>query len=100
MAHSLRSNEHRVIGFPSLLPQNVLPTRGDVLKRILLSRDTEEQLQQKAFNNIPWTDIIQPVVQDLVEIWKKASIPTVAEQSIKKAANGLWQECKKAVLAN
>ena len=82
MAHSLRSNEHRVIGFPSLFPQNVLPTRGDVLKRILLSRDTEEQLQEKAFNNIPWTDIIQPVVQDLVEIWKKASIPTVAKQSI------------------
>ena len=91
----MRSNEHRVIGFPSLLP-----TRGDVLKRILLSRDTQEQLQGKTCNNIPWTDIIQPVVQDLVDSWKKASIPTITEKSIEKAVNGLWQECKKAVLAN
>lgn len=97
MAHSLRSNEHRVIGFPSLLPQNVLPTRGDVLKRILLSRDTQEQLQGKTCNNIPWTDIIQPVVQDLVDSWKKASIPTITEKSIEKAVNGLWQECKKGM---
>ena len=40
MAGSLRSNEHEILGFPALLPENVLPTKSDVLKRILLSKET------------------------------------------------------------
>ena len=40
MAGSLRSNEHEILGFPALLPENVLPTKSDVRKRILLSKET------------------------------------------------------------
>ena len=94
MAHSLRSHEHKVIGSPSPLPQNVLPTRGDVLKSILLSRENQEKLQDKSSKHIPLTDIIQPVVQDVVALWGKASIPIIAEKSVEKAITGLWQECK------
>ena len=94
MAHSLRSHKHKVIGFPSPLPQNVLPTRGDVLKSILLSRENQEKLQDKSSKHIPLTDIIQPVVQDVVALWGKASIPIIAEKSVEKAITGLWQECK------
>ena len=94
MAHSLQSNEHKTIGSPSPLPQNVLPTRGDVLKSILLRRDQEE-LTGKPRNNIPLLDVIKPVVTDLLDVWGKASVPTIVENSVEKAVMGLWQECKR-----
>ena len=74
MAGSLRSKEHEILGFPSPLPDNILPSKGDVLKRLVLSKETlQQELGRK---NVPVAKIAQPIISELIMIWDKASIPT------------------------
>ena len=95
MAQSLRSNEHKIIGFPSPFPQHVLPTKGDVRKRMLLSRESLEQTLGKKI--VPLPKIIQPVVEELVSLWEKSSIPTIVEKSIQRALTNLWEGSRRGL---
>ena len=98
MAESLRSKEHEVLGFPSPLPKNVLPSKGDVLKRLVQSKESLQiELDKK---NVPISKIVQPVISELIMIWDKASIPTMQYRSIDKALTTLWQNATRNVAKN
>ena len=94
MSDSLRSNEHQIFGFPSLLPQNVLPSKSDILKRLLLSkRNLAETTYGKTI--IPVGQIVKPIIGELILLWDNASIPTIAYKGIEKALIKLWEQAKK-----
>lgn len=95
MAKSLRCNEHEIIGFSTPLPENVLPTKADVVKRLQLSKDNLELTTGK--QKIPVSEIIKPVVGEIIEIWEKASIPTVAVRGIERALGKLWDQSKQGL---
>ena len=90
MAKSLRSNEHKVIGSASSFPENVLPTKSDVVKRTQLSKDHLEFSTGK--QKIPVSQILEPVLEELGQLWQKASIPTINESGIEKAVSKLKQD--------
>ena len=71
---SCRSSENTVFGFPSLSPTKSLPTHLDVLKRMLLRKT---QVTDTSNTTILVSTYALPVARELMEIWKKASIPTV-----------------------
>ena len=89
MAKSLRSNEHKVIGSASFFRANVLPIKSDVLKRMQLSKDHLEF--STGMQKIPVSQISAPVVEELGQLWKKASIPTSGKAGIEKAVSKLWK---------
>ena len=95
MAKSLRSNEHKVIGSASCFPENVLPTKSDVVKRMQLSKDHLQFSTGKL--KIKVSQILEPVVEELVQLWKKASIPTIAQNGIEKAVSKLWEHSKQGL---
>ena len=66
MAKSLRSNEHKVIGSASSFPENVLPTKSDVVKRTQLSKDHLEFSTGK--QKIPVSQILEPVLEELGQL--------------------------------
>ena len=92
MAVSLRSKEDQIFGFPSLLPENVLPTRSDILKRMLLSKQSLAETTGKTI--IPVTQIVKPIIGEVILLWGKASLPTIAYKGIEKALSKLWEQAK------
>ena len=94
MADSLRSKENQVSGSSAPLPQNVLPTKGDVLKRLHLSRQT--LTLQRGNVKIPVPDIVSPVLDELLHLWERASIPTISIKGIEKALIKLWGNIRSA----
>ena len=93
MAGSLQSNEHEILGFPALLPENVLPTKSDVLKRILLSKETFD-------TKVTVAKFVQPVTIELIMIWDKASLPTVQHRTIENGLISLWNKATHASSKN
>ena len=55
------------------------------------------EVHGKSYKKIPFTEVVEPVVKDLVAIWEKASIPTIAEKGIVKAVSSLQEEKKRAL---
>ena len=60
-------------------PPNRLPTNGDVLKLLLLYH---EQLGESTTEKFKAEDSCNSVTLDLIEIWEKATIPTMTYSSI------------------
>ena len=56
-------------------PDNVLPTKSDVVKRVQLSKDHLEFSTGK--KKIKVSQMLEPVLEELEDLWKKASIPTI-----------------------
>jgi hypothetical protein len=92
MAASLRSKDHEIIGSPSKLPENVLPNKEDVLKRLLLSKEVilANSPGDKAKPKVE--KFAQVVVAELIMIWDKFSIPTVTHRAILNALCALWRK--------
>ena len=95
MAKSLRSNEHKVIGSASSFPENVLPTKSDVVKRVQLSKDHLEFSTGK--QKIKVSQMLEPVLEELADLWKKASIPTITKRGIERAVTKLWEHSKQGL---
>ena len=91
----MRSNEHKVIGSASSFPENVLPTKSDVVKRTQLSKDHLEFSTGK--QKIPVSQILEPVLEELGQLWQKASIPTISKSGIEKAVSKLWEHSKQGL---
>ena len=89
MAKSLRSNEHQIIGFSAPLPKNVLPTKLDVVKYMQLCKDDLELKTGRKKH--PVTSFAKPVIEELLALWQKASIPTITEKGVEKPLIKLWQ---------
>ena len=91
---SLRSMENAVFGYPSPFPQNILPTHSDVLKRILLSK--ESLVTETGRSKPSIREIVKPIVPELEQIWRKASLPTLSEDSIRRNLEQAYEMGKKA----
>ena len=93
MATSLRSNDHGISGSSSPLPDNVLPTKLQVLKGLQLSK---ENLVSEGKTKIPVKDIIKPVLSQLLLVWNSASIPTITYRGVERALHKLWESMRDA----
>ena len=93
MASSLRSKDHQIAGSASPLPENVLPTKNQILKRLQLSKETGKLGNEKGM--IPVTQIIKPVIGELVLLWGKATIPTISYRGIERALTKFEKSCNK-----
>ena len=89
MAESTRSKDRKVTGPLSPLPQNVLPTKFHVLQQLQIEK---ENLVSAGNKKPPVKSFVEPVISQLILVWKKASIPTIEERSIDKALTTLWTE--------
>ena len=87
MATSLRCNDHEISGSSAPLPDNVLPTKLQVLKSLQLSK---EILVSGGKKQCSVNDIIKPVLSQLFLVWEKASIPTIAYRGVERALTKLW----------
>ena len=87
---SLRSKEHKIYGSSSPFPNSVLPTESDVFKRVMLSKEKLEieRGKKKIMKKVFFT----PVIQELIEIWQKASIPCISTRGIEKKLDKLYEE--------
>ena len=92
MAASLQSKDHDTIRSPSQFPDNVLPNKESVLKRLLLSKEAllANSPSDKAKPKVE--QFAQVVVAELIMIWDKFSIPTMTHRGILKALCALWQK--------
>ena len=64
---------HPVFGQPAVLPTNVLPTIGDVLRFVWkLKCDMEQNAVGKNFKSVDTSAVIKQVVVGVSEIWKMA----------------------------
>ena len=88
---SLRSKDNPVFGFPSPFPPNRLPTNGDVLKLLLLYH---EQLGESTTEKYKAEDSCNSVTLDLIEIWEKATIPTMTYSSICRKVRTAYDSAK------
>ena len=90
---SLRSKENPIFGFPEPLPANCLPTNSDVLKSLLFYKDQLTQLC-KTNKKVEISSFAQPVAHDLLEIWQKASIPTMTLIAVERRLKCLYEKAK------
>ena len=92
-ASSLRSKENPIFGFPTALPTNYLPTNSDALKTLLFYKD---QISQSCERNqkIEISKFAQPVAHDLMEVWQKASIPTVKVAAVENKLKSLYEKAR------
>ena len=85
---SRRSGDNPVFGFPCELPSNSLPTHFDVLQRLLLSKGNVTDSETA---KTPLKDFVDPVAEEVMEVWKKASLPTVSLKRIKLQVTEIYQ---------
>ena len=82
MAQGTRENTARpicpVFGAPLELPANVLPTYSDVMMFYLQTADTVTK-KQKMYQS-SFTDVAEIVIINVINIWSKASVPTVSHK--------------------
>ena len=58
-------------------PDNVLPTKSDVVKRVQLSMSKDHLEFSTGKKKIKVSQMLEPVLEELENLWKKASISTI-----------------------
>lgn len=91
---SRSTTEDPIFGYPSPLPETVLPTYTDVGKAILYIQKTKTE-GETACLQIPLAEILRTVCSDIEELWKKASVPTVSTKTITDKLKILWEQRRK-----
>jgi len=89
MAESVRSKDRQVTGSLSPLPQNVLPTKLQVLRQLQIEK---ENLISGGNKKPQVQSFVKPVISQLILVWGRASIPTISYRAIEKALANLWTE--------
>jgi len=84
--------KHSHFGKPTKFPVNQLPTKTDVYRHYLHVR---KNLPSSAKANPSVRDVCKSVLTDLTAVWKRASIPTVTENSLLKRLVRLVEEANK-----
>jgi len=79
-----RSHTCPVYGLPSKLPDNQLPTVGDVMRYYMYVKDD-------LASNTKSAEIIHIVSNGIVALWQKASIPTVSQRRVDQKVETLHQ---------
>lgn len=82
------------LGFvkPSVLSEETLPTKMDILKRVCLAYDDKLGDENKSE---PLESFIPNIVDEVVEIWKKTKIPIMSEKGIILKMRRLIEDYKK-----
>lgn len=70
----------------SQIPSNKLPTNADVIKAISFEKENA---------NISKDDSIKIVLNQIDELWKRAMIPVVTKQRVKKKLSAYFDEYSK-----
>lgn len=76
---------------PRRLPGSQLPTNGDVIGRIQMIRI--ERMQAASVideRQVPIHGCIQVVVDEILELWKRASLPVSKHPNVAAAVRNLW----------
>ena len=76
---------------PCDLPQNQLPTGGEVVGRIMLLRLKEMRERQVEENRVSIHSIISQVSKEVMAIWQRASVPTKHEYKVRAEISKLWK---------
>ena len=83
---------HRQFGIkPKRLPEEQLPTNGDVIGRLLMVRI--EMMEERSVTDerkAPIEPCLKKVTNETLALWHKASLPTRSDQSVLKDVRKLW----------
>ena len=82
--------ESSLFEMPMKFSVNQLPTKTDVYKHYLHSRDNM-QSSSEAKNSV--REVCKLVLTDLISVWKRAGIPTVTKNSLLKQWTRLTSSC-------
>lgn len=80
-----------VFGHPDLLGENTLPSYKDVMKHYLFTR---QKLKEEIGKNPAVSDICSKVAPEIINIWKKSSIPTVSERRVEQMLMSYYTKYK------
>ena len=80
---------------PANMPKNQLPTRGDVLSRILALRAEEMRVRGVPEHCVAVTPLIAQVADECDEMWKLASLPTLVGHLVRAKVAILWNAKEK-----
>lgn len=80
---------------PADMPQNQLPTRGDVLSRILALRAEEVRVRGVPEHCVAVSPLIAQVAEECVELWKRASLPILVWHRVRAKVTALWEAKEK-----
>jgi ferredoxin-thioredoxin reductase catalytic subunit len=73
------TTQHTVFGQPATLPRNQLPRKIDVFKCYLWHQNEH---YNKISSFAPKTKLLKKVGEEVLSVWNKASMPTIAYKSI------------------
>lgn len=83
-----------LLGIATSLPVSQLPTKGDILRDVQFTR----RLKQTTNNLPPYKNVEDTIVDGVINVWLKASIPQlITRQTIKEKLLLLFEKYKKAV---
>jgi hypothetical protein len=85
------STKHSVFGQPDQLPSCQLPTKDEVFRCYLWHRC---KLSEQGDKNVSTKETVKLVADDVISIWKKASIPVIAYRSVLASLEKLIEKGK------
>ncbi|XP_043197408.1 uncharacterized protein LOC122388524 [Amphibalanus amphitrite] len=91
---ALRSTKktHHLFGIkPANLPKNQLPTCRDIVARILYLRSDERNERGVAESCVAMSPLLAQVGDECLDIWRRASLPTLARFRVVKKVHTLWK---------
>ena len=77
---------------PCDLPPTQLPTRGEVIGRIMKRRLEYIHEMNISANRLGIKPIIRDVAEEVVSLWRKASVPCWGVDYTEKRMNKMWEE--------
>lgn len=77
---SVRNQDFSIFGEPCLFKEEKLPTKMDVLRRVFLNYN--ERVEEKTKVQLKY--FCGDVAKEIIDIWKKTTIPIIKHLSIKK----------------
>ena len=75
---------------PANMPKTHLPTRGDVLSRILALRADQMRVRGVPEYCVAVSPLITQVAEECLELWEYASLPTLVGHRVRAKVGALW----------
>ena len=92
--HSRADTEDRILGQPSPLSENVLPTYLEV-GRAVRHKQKELQIESGSTANPPFKDVRLAVATKIYAIWDKATVPCAKIKTIEGRIDEFWSKKNK-----
>ena len=88
----------KLLGQPADLPENRLPSKGDIGRAILFHQN-DLQNESMSKRNVPFAQVNKILSPKVLGIWQKASIPCQMLKSIDKKVSDLWDKHRKLLMS-